>query len=71
MRSFVNVLLRNIIRVIKLRRMSWAGRVARTEEKRMHGVFWLAKLKEKDHFGEGLIREDDIKKVIKQYGKRS
>jgi hypothetical protein len=39
----------NIIRVIKLRRIRWTGHVARKGEIKMHTVFWLVSLKERDN----------------------
>jgi hypothetical protein len=39
----------NIIRVIKSRRMRWAGHVARMGEGRVHTRFWWGDLREKDH----------------------
>jgi len=38
----------NIVRVIELRRMRWAGHVARMEKKRGVG-FWWGNLRERDH----------------------
>jgi hypothetical protein len=42
----------SIVRMIKLRRMRWAGHVARMEERRreMYTGFWWGNLRERDHF---------------------
>ena len=39
----------NIIRVIKLKRMTWAGHVAGMGRIEVHRGFWLRKLRERDH----------------------
>jgi hypothetical protein len=39
----------NIIRMIKSRRMRWAGHVARMGEKRVHIEYWWESQKERDH----------------------
>jgi hypothetical protein len=39
----------NAIRVIKSRRMRWAGHVARMGKLEMRTVFWLEDLKRRDH----------------------
>jgi hypothetical protein len=40
----------NIVRVIKSRRMRWAGHVAGMRESRgMYRVFWWGNLRERDH----------------------
>jgi len=49
----------NIIRVIKSRRMRWAGHVARVGSGDVHTRFWWGKLKERDHL-EDLILEGSI-----------
>jgi hypothetical protein len=42
----------SIIRVIKSRRMRWAGRVARMGKKEVHTGFWCGDLRECDHLGD-------------------
>jgi hypothetical protein len=42
----------NIIRVIKLKIMRWAGHVARTGEREVHTGFWWGDLREGDHLGD-------------------
>jgi hypothetical protein len=39
----------SIVRVIKAKRMRWAGHVARMVEVRVHKTFWLGGLKGGDH----------------------
>jgi hypothetical protein len=39
----------NIIRVIKSRRMRWAGQVARRGKREVHTGFWWEDLREGDH----------------------
>jgi hypothetical protein len=39
----------SIIRMIKSKRMRWAGHVARIGEKRLHIEFWWEGQKERDH----------------------
>jgi hypothetical protein len=41
----------NIIRVIKSRRMRWAGHVARMGKREMYIGFWWGDLREGDHLG--------------------
>jgi hypothetical protein len=43
---------RNIIRVIKSRRMRWAGHVARMGKRVVHTGFWWGDLREGDHLGD-------------------
>jgi hypothetical protein len=40
----------NIIRMIKSRRMRWAGHVERMGEREMHLGYWLESQKERDHY---------------------
>jgi hypothetical protein len=42
----------NIVRVIKLKRMRWAGHVARMRRGEACTDFWRANLREKDHWGD-------------------
>jgi hypothetical protein len=42
----------NIIRVIKSRRMRWAGHVARMGKRGVHTGFWWGDLREGDHLGD-------------------
>jgi hypothetical protein len=42
----------NIVRVIKLRRMRWAGHVARMKERRGVYMFLWGNLRERDHLGD-------------------
>jgi hypothetical protein len=42
----------NIIRVIKLRRMRWAGHVARIGKGEVYKGFWWGELREGDHLGD-------------------
>jgi hypothetical protein len=39
----------SIVRVIKARRMRWAGHVARMERREVHTTFWFGGLKGGDH----------------------
>jgi hypothetical protein len=42
----------NIIRVIKSRRMGWAGHVARRGKREVYTGFWWGDLREGDHSGD-------------------
>jgi hypothetical protein len=45
----------NIIRVIKSRRMRWAGYVARMGKGKVHTGFWWGDVRESDHLGDPAI----------------
>jgi hypothetical protein len=42
----------NIIRIIKSRRMRWAGHVAGMGKREVHTGFWWGDLREGDHLGD-------------------
>jgi hypothetical protein len=52
----------NILRVIKLRRMRWAGHVARTGKGETSADFWWGNLKERGHWGDPGVDEKVILK---------
>jgi hypothetical protein len=59
----------NIFRVSKLRRISWAGHVARVGEKKMHAEFWWGEPEGKKPFGRPRRRwADNVKLVHKAMG---
>ena len=42
----------NIVRVIKSRRMRWAGHVARMGRREAYTGYWWGNLRERDHLGD-------------------
>lgn len=52
--------LSNITRATTLRRMGWAGYVARIGEKEMHTEFWLENLNERDRLKSSRHKWEDI-----------
>ena len=44
--------LRNVVRVVKSRRMRWAGHVARMGRGEVYTGFWLANLRERVYWGD-------------------
>jgi hypothetical protein len=54
----------NIIRVIKSRRMRWAGHVARMGKREVHMGFWWGDLREGDHLGDTGVDGKIILKCI-------
>jgi hypothetical protein len=58
----------DIIRVIKSRRMRWAGHVARIGKTQMHTGFWWGDLREGDHLGDpGLDGRIILKRIFKKW----
>jgi hypothetical protein len=59
----------NIVRVIKLRRMRWAGHVARMRRREVFTGFWLGDPKARDHW-ECLRRRwvDNIEMDLREIG---
>jgi hypothetical protein len=47
------------VRVIKSRRMGWAGYVARRGNVQVHKGFWWGNLRERDHLEDSGVEEDD------------
>jgi hypothetical protein len=59
----------NIIRVIKSRRMRWAGHGARMEKREVHTGFWWGDLREGDHLGDpGVDGRIILKRIVKKWG---
>ena len=59
----------NIVRVIKSRRMRWAGRVACMGRTEVYTGFWWGNLKERDHLGRPRRRwESNIKMDFQELG---
>jgi hypothetical protein len=55
----------NIILVIKLRKMRWAGHVARKEDRGLHRAFWWGNLTETVHFQYlGLDEKTILKRIF-------
>jgi hypothetical protein len=54
----------NIIRVIKSRRMRWAGHVVRMGRGEAYTGFWLGNLRERDHLGDPGVDGGKILKWI-------
>jgi hypothetical protein len=52
----------NIVRVIKSRRMRWAGHVVRMGKREVHTGFWWGDLREGDHLGDPGVVERIILK---------
>ena len=67
----------NIFRVMKSRRMGWAGRVARIGEKRVHTGLWCGNLREREHLEDRgvdgriiirwILRKNDFLLIIYTY----
>jgi hypothetical protein len=58
----------NIIRVIKSRRMGWAGHVARMGKREVHTGFWWGVLREGNHLGDrGVNGRMILKWILKKW----
>jgi hypothetical protein len=61
----------NIIRVIKSRRMRWAGHVAYMGKREVHTRFWWGALREGDHLGDpGVDGRIILKWIFKKWDGR-
>jgi hypothetical protein len=59
----------NIVRVIKSRRMRWAGHVARMGRRGSCIGFWCGNLRERKHWGDpGVGEEDNIRTDLQEVG---
>ena len=58
----------NIFRVIKPRRMRWAGHVARMGAGKLHPGFWWGNLRERDYLKHPGVGEDNIKMDLQELG---
>jgi len=54
----------NIVRVIKSRRMRWAGHVARMERGEAYTGFWWGNVKERDHMEDRAVHASIILRQI-------
>jgi hypothetical protein len=57
-----------IVRVIKSRRMRWAGHVAQMERREACIEFWWGNLRERDHWGDPGLGEDNIRMDLQEVG---
>jgi hypothetical protein len=59
----------NVIKMIKSRRMRWAGHVASTDRRKMHERFWWENQKERDQpLGKVRCRWENIKMDFRKIG---
>jgi len=54
----------NIIRVIKLKKMRWAGHVARMGRRELHRGLWWGNLRKRDHLEDLVVCGSIILKLI-------
>ena len=59
----------NIVRVIKSRRMKWAGHVAQRGRGEAYTGFWWGNLRDRDNLGDTGVWEDNIKMDLQEVGK--